>query len=65
MQLTSLFELQSLGSCDGAVDNKNNTGDATNSDVTSNVAVVIAILCTAADVRSQTQGIQHTHPAVI
>lgn len=43
-QLTSLFVLQSLGSCDGAVLNKNRTGDATKSDVTNNVAVVNAIL---------------------
>lgn len=43
-QLTSLFMLQSLGNCDGAVLNRNKTGDATNNDVTNNVAVVIAIL---------------------
>lgn len=43
-QLTSLFVLQSFGSCDGAVLNKKSTGDATNNDVTSNVAVVIPIL---------------------
>lgn len=65
MQLTSLFVLQSFGSCDGAVLNRNKTGDATNSDVTSRVAVVNAILCTVAEVRSQTQGMQHIHPAVI
>lgn len=64
-QLTSLFILQSFGSCDGAVDNKNITGEATSNDVTSNVAVVIAILWTVADVRSQTHGMQHIHPAVI
>lgn len=44
MQLTSLFVLQSLGSCDGAVLSRNRTGDATNNDVTNNVAVVKAIL---------------------
>lgn len=64
-QLTSLFILQSFGSCDGAVLNKNSTGDATSIVVTSNVAVVIAILCTVADVRNQTHGMQHIHPAVI
>lgn len=63
-QLTSLFILQSFGSCDGAVLNKNNTGEATNRLVTSSVAVVIAILWTVADVRNQTHGMQHTHPAV-
>lgn len=62
-QFKSVFVLQSLGNCDGAVLNKNKTGDATNSDVTSNVAVVNAILCIVADVRSQTQGTQHIHPA--
>lgn len=65
IQFTSLRELQSFGSCDGAVLNKNNTGDATNNDVTNNVAVVNAILCTVCDVRSHTHGIQHIHPAVI
>lgn len=44
IQLTSLFVLQSLGSFDGAVLSKNNTGDATNNDVTNKVAVVSAIL---------------------
>lgn len=65
-QLTSLFVLQSrsLGNCDGAQLSKNNTGDATNNDVTNNVAVVNAILCTVADVRNQIHGIQHIHPAV-
>lgn len=44
IQFTSFRALQSFGNCDGAVLNKNNTGDATNSDVTNNVAVVKAIL---------------------
>lgn len=44
MQLTSLFVLQSFGSCDGAVLSKNRTGDATSNDVTNSVAVVKAIL---------------------
>lgn len=64
-QLTSLLTLQSLGSWDGAVLSRNNTGDATNNDVTNRVAVVSAILCTVADVRNQTHGMQHIHPAVI
>lgn len=64
-QLTSLFVLQSLGSCDGAVLNRKSTGEATNNEVTNNVAVVIAILWTVADVRSQTHGMQQIHPAVI
>lgn len=64
-QLTSLFVLQSFGSCDGAVLNRNSTGDATNKDVTNRVAVVNAILRTVADVRNQTHGMQHIHPAVI
>lgn len=66
-QLTSLFVLQSItfGNCEGAVDSKNNTGDATNIVVTSNVAVVIASLCTVADVLHQKHGMQHIHPAVI
>lgn len=44
---------------------KNRTGDATSSEVTSNVAVVIAILCTVADVRSHMHGAQQIHPDVI
>lgn len=64
-QLKSVFELQSFGSCDGAVLNKNRTGEATNSDVTRSVAAVRAILCTVADVRSHTQGMQHIQLAVI
>lgn len=63
-QLTSLRALQSLGSCDGAVLSRKRTGEATSSEVTSSVAVVRAILCTAADVRSHTHGIQQIHPAV-
>lgn len=43
-QFTSLLVLQSLGSCDGAVLSRNRTGEATSSDVTSSVAVVMAIL---------------------
>lgn len=64
-QLKSFFELQSFGNWDGAVLNRNSTGDATSRDVTSNVAVVKAILWTVADVRSHTHGMQHTHPAVV
>jgi len=40
-------------------------GDATSSVVTSKVADVMAILCTAADVRSQMQGAQHIHPIML
>lgn len=43
---------------------RKSTGDATNNDVTSSVAVVSAILCTVADVRNHTHGIQQIHPAV-
>lgn len=44
---------------------KNKMGDATSSVVTSKVADVMAILCTAADVRSQMQGAQHIHPIML
>lgn len=64
-QLKSFLLLQSFGNCDGAVLNRNNTGDATSNDVTNRVAMVIASLWTVADVRSHTHGIQHIHPAVI
>lgn len=37
-------------------------GDATRRDVTSSVAAVMAILCTAEEPRSQMQGAQHTQP---
>lgn len=63
-QLKSFFELQSFGSCDGAVLSRKSTGEATNSEVTNSVAVVNASLCTVADVRSHTHGMQHTQPAV-
>lgn len=43
-QLKSFLVLQSFGNCDGAVLNKNSTGDATSNDVTNNVAMVIANL---------------------
>lgn len=63
-QFASLFILQSLGSCDGAVLSRKSTGDATSNDVTNSVAVVKAILCTVADVRSHTHGTQQIQPAV-
>lgn len=61
-QSMSCLELHSRGNCDGAVLSRNRTGEATSSEVTSSVAVVMAILCTAADVRSQMHGAQQIQP---
>lgn len=61
----SSCEKQPFGSWDGAVLSKKSTGDATSKDVTNNVAVVIAILWTVADVLSQKHGAQHIHPETI
>jgi len=44
---------------------KNNMGDATSNVVTNRVADVMAILCTAAEVRSQMHGAQHIHPIML
>lgn len=64
IQSRSCRDRHSRGNWDGAVLSRKSTGEATSKEVTSNVAVVMAILCTVADVRNQMHGAQHIQPDV-